>query len=178
VILPLADPDIASATMSIHLDTVWANRKLQEVGWERQQVDELHTMVTIPARNVAGEVHPYYVKFGAEHYDLYPPTVLIVAPTEGWPRARAGTPWWPVVAGLPPWIGLHDSYPYAENGQLRFEAQLVCVSVTAEYYISNHGPTAAQRWRQGRHTVSATLSRLEEILSPPYYQGPSAARPA
>lgn len=38
----------------------------------------------------------------------------------------------------------------------------------------DHAPKDSERWQQGRHTVSATLSRLAEIFSPKYYRGPSA----
>jgi len=177
VILPPADPVVAARTFRSHLDTYWLNSGRDSKGWTCTQIDELHTVVTIPARHADDGVDPYYVRLGAEYYDAYPPTVLIVAPEEGWPRARAGTPWWPIVTSLN-WCALHDTYSYCDpQGQPLFEGQLVCFSMTAEYYMSNHGPTEEQRWTPGRHTVAATLSRLGEILSPPHYGGPSAARP-
>jgi hypothetical protein len=117
------------------------------------------------------------VKLGTEHYDVFPPTTMIVTPEAGWPRARAGSPWWPQLTP-PSWFGLHDTYQYAADGERpAFEGQLVCFSMTAEYYISGHNPTENQKWVQGRHTVAATLTRLAEVLSPPHYGGPSAPRP-
>ncbi len=178
MILPPSDPEIAARTFGSHLDTYWCNSGRDEKGWSRVTTDDLHTVVTIPARRADGGTDEYYVRLGAEYYDTYPPTVLIVVPKSGWPRARAGTPWWPLVTS-PNWCALHDSYQYCDaQGQRLFEGQLVCFSMTAEYYMSNHGPTEAQRWTPGRHTVAATLSRLGEILSPPHYGGPSAPRPA
>ena len=100
MILPPADPVVAARTFRSHLDTYWLNSGRDSKGWTCTQIDELHTVVTIPARHADDGVDPYYVRLGAEYYDAYPPTVLIVAPEEGWPRARAGTPWWPIVTSL------------------------------------------------------------------------------
>lgn len=178
MILPPSDPEVAARTFMSHLNTYWQNRGCTDRGWSRTLVDDLHTVVTIPALRADGGTDDYYIRIGAEYYDTYPPTVLIVAPVDGWPRARAGTPWWPMVTGSS-WFALHDSYQYADaQGQPLFEGQLVCFSMTAEYYMSNHGSTDAQKWTSGRHTVAATLSRLAEILSPPHYGGTSAPRPA
>jgi hypothetical protein len=176
LILPPADSEVGARTFNAHLDTYWRNRACDDRGWTRTAVDDLHTVVAIPGVRAGGGADDYYFRLGAEYYDAYPPTVLLVAPTEGWPRARAGTPWWPVI-NPPGWCALHDTYQYAdEQGRPLFEGQLICFSMTAEYYMSNHGPTDSQRWTPGRHTVAATLSRLGQILSPPHYGGPSAAR--
>lgn len=176
--LPLADPEVASRSFTSHLEKYWSNSSREAKGWSRTSIDDLHTVVTIPARRADGGVEPFYFRLGAEYYDAFPPTVLIVAPEDGWPRARAGTTWWPMVAPLP-WCALHDTYAFTDPvGQPMREGQLVCFSMTAEYYMSNHSPTDAQRWTPGRHTVAATLSRLGEILSPPHYGGPGAPRSA
>lgn len=176
--LPPVDPEVAARTFHRHLDAYWANRDLGSRGWSRTDLDDLHAVVSIPACRDDGTTEPYFVRLGAEYYDPYPPTVLIVSPADGWPRARSGTTWWPRLA-RPGWIALHDNYRYpGGQGQAPFEGQLVCFSMTAEYYMSNHSPTEDQKWQQGRHTVAATLSRLAEVLAPPYYQGPDAPRPA
>jgi hypothetical protein len=176
--LPPVDPEVAARTFHRHLDTYWANRDLSLKGWSRVDVGELHTVVSIPARRADGTTEPYFIRLGAEYYDPYPPTVLIVTPTDGWPRARSGTTWWPQLSA-PGWFGLHDSYQYRNGqGQVLLEGQLVCFSMTAEYYMSNHSPTEEQKWQQGRHTVAATLSRLAEVLGPPHYIAPGAPRPA
>jgi hypothetical protein len=161
-----------------HLDSYWANRGLEEKGWERCKVDDLHTVVSIPASRPDGTIDRYYVKLGAEYYDAYPPTVLFVSPDHAtWPRARAGSTWWPTFTSTPNWFQLHDSSNFHNNGTVfASDVQLVCFSMTAEYYMSGHSPTEAQRWVPGRRTVAATLSRLHEVLSPPYYGGPGAPR--
>jgi hypothetical protein len=176
LLLPPVDPEVAARTFHRHLDTYWANRDLDSNGWSRVVVDPLHSVVSIPAQRPDGTTEPYHFRLGAEYYDAFPPTVLIVARTEGWPRARAGTTWWPKLSH-PGWLALHDSYRYTNGQGQSVEGQLVCFSMTAEYYMSNHSPTESQRWQQGRHTVAATLSRLAAVLSPPHYIGPDAPRP-
>lgn len=163
--LPPADPEIGAATLRSHLDEYWSNRGLDDRGWTRVDADPLHVVVTMPACRVDGEIDDYFVRLGAEYYDVYPPTVLFVSPDDGWPRARIGTRWWPRINN-PTWFQLHD-----ENSYTTGPGQLVCFSFTAEYYLSDHGPETTQRWRQGKHTVAATLSRLAEVLGPPHYVG-------
>lgn len=177
MVLPPVDPEVAARTFQRHLDTYWTNRDLESKGWSRAVDDDLHTVVSIPARRPDGTREPYFFRLGANYYDPYPPTVLIVTGTEGWPRARAGTTWWPQI-NRPDWLALHDSHPYTDAQGQQYEGQLVCFSMTAEYYMSNHSPTDTQKWQQGRHTVAATLSRLAEVLSPPHYIGPDAPRAA
>lgn len=167
----LVDPEVASKTFRAHLDSYWQSRNLAAKGWVREELDSLHVVVTIPALRPDGNVDPYYVRLGAEYYDVNPPTVMFVQPVDGWPRARAGTTWWPRM-NPPSWIRLHDNYRYPDNS---FN-QLVCFSMTAEYYLTNHNPTENQQWKQGQRTVAATLSRLREVLRPPYYLEPDHDR--
>jgi hypothetical protein len=169
--LPHADPEVAARAFKRHLDAYWSNRRVEGDGWERHSVDELHEVIGMPALRAEGESEPYFVLLGAEYYDLHPPTVMFVAGEAGWPRARAGTTWWPKITP-PGWFGLHDESDL--SGGVR--GQLVCFSMTAEYYITSHSPEEPQRWRQGKHTVAATLSRLATVLQPPHYQGPDVAR--
>jgi len=175
--LPRTDPEVAARTLKRHLHEFWINRSLAKKGWTRQPLDDLHVVVSIPATRADGAKDDYYVHLGAEYYDVYPATVLLVVPDQGWSRARAGSPWWPKLKP-PGWFGLHDDYEYRDpqSGALLHKGQLVCFSMGAEYYVSNHAPTDEQRWQQGRHTVAATLSRLSEVLSQPYYEGPDAPR--
>jgi hypothetical protein len=178
LILPPVDPEIGGPTLRRHLDSYWANKGLDGKGWQRRDLDDLHVVVTIPAIRADGQADDYHWRLGAEYYDAYPPTVLLVTDQEGWPRARAGTTWWPSFATRPDWFQIHDSSDFRDgSGQVFAKGQqLVCCSVTAEYYMSDHNPTEAQKWVPGKRTVAATLSRLAEVLRPPYYGGPSAPR--
>jgi hypothetical protein len=168
----LADPEVAAATMRRHLDRLWESGEPDRLGWKRTEVDELHHLVELPAIETDGSISPYYVRVGAEFYDAFPPTTSFVVP-EDLSLAKKDTRWLPLVDGSP-WFGLHT--PYQGNG-IHLE-QLVCFSFTAEYYMVDHAPPETAVWKQGRHTVAATLHRLAEVLSPPVYKGPQGVDPA
>jgi hypothetical protein len=168
--LPLADPEIASVTFMEHLDRLWATGRPERLGWARRDdVDKLHTIITLPAKRPTGEVDPYYFRLGAEYYDAAPPTVALVQP-DGVTHAPEKSQWFPVLHAKPPWFGLHAAYPWP-SGEKR---QLVCFTLSAEFYMTDHSPKESEQWTQGRHTLAATLYRLAEILSPKYYRRPAA----
>jgi hypothetical protein len=167
--LARADPEIAAATFKNHLDQLWSTGRPARFGWARNDVGPLDTIVMLPAKRPGGEIDPYYFRLGAEYYDAAPPTVALVEP-DGVTHPPQGTRWFPMLEGGPGWFGLHANYPWP-SGPHR---QLVCFTFAAEYYMTDHSPKESEEWRQGRHTVAATLFRLAEILSPKYYRRPGA----
>jgi hypothetical protein len=171
----LADPEIAAATFAQHLSELWATGRPASKGWRRIQLDPLHEVVALPATRDDGTVDDYYVLLGAEYYDHWPPTVAFVVP-ESREEARAGSRWLPLIEGVG-WFALHHTaaFPseYALNGSN--QRQLVCFTGTAQYYMVDHAPPESAVWRQGERTVSMTLCRLQEVLNPPFYRGPSGS---
>jgi len=169
------DAEIAAATFDRHLAAFFAKgRPAREQGWERVDIDPLHSVVRVPAIREGHADEAYLILVGAEYYDLWPPSVTFVEPlVDGTYReAPPNSQWWPRIAGSPGFaIAVHPQYRYP-NGE---ERQLICFSHSLDYYSSNHTPAPAQRWTQGRHTVSSTLSRISDVLKPPSYQGPSGA---
>ncbi|WAJ42862.1 hypothetical protein OK015_16505 [Mycobacterium sp. Aquia_216] len=178
----VADPEIAAAVFADHLGRVLAGPQARDHGWKFTVVDPLHAVVGLTATRPDGATDPYHVALGAEFYDVHPPTVKFVVPEPGctgWPEAGATSRWLPALAGLD-WFHVHATYGYAEPppeycASYRRPRQLVCCSMTLEYYISGHAPTDGQRWRQGRHTLGGTLARIQEALLSPQYQGPAGA---
>lgn len=172
--LPLADPEIAAATLEHHLDEYWGSGRPAQLGMERQRLDPLRWIVTIPATRPDGQTDPYHLKIDGRHYDLHPVDAhLVVPPHDGddrspWPEAQPGTRWWPRFQEEPPALRLHPHYRYSDGTT----GQLICFSFTAAYYVTNHNPTPDARWQQGRHTVAATIARLHEALKQPYYLEP------
>lgn len=162
-----ADPEIAAITFRQHLDELWATGRPEQSGWGRILLDDLHAVVTLPGLRADGKRDWYFIKLGAQFYDLYPPLANFVTP-DTWENSLEGTRWYPRI-NPPPWFGLHNAYTYLD-GQTR---QLLCFTFAAQYYQTQHTPPESTVWRQGRHTVAATLNRLAEVLSQPYYQGPS-----
>lgn len=165
----LADSEVAAATFSSHLEQFWDKERHSDRGWERIKLDELHTVVSLPATSPDGTQDRYYLRLGAEYYDAWPPTVAFVDPSD-WSPAATNTVWFPVLQSTPQWFGLHTAYLYPDG----IARPLICFTFTAEYYMVDHSPPEHTVWQQGRHTLSATLTRLAEILSPPYYQRPAA----
>ena len=167
-VLAKADPEVAAATLKEHLDRLWGTGRPERLGWARKNLDPLHWLVTLPALRPTGETDPYHFRLGAEYYDLAPPTVALVQP-DGVSHAVGKTRWFPVLEALPSWFGLHEKAGFPDGVQ----RQLVCFSMTAEYYMTNHNPKESEEWKQGQHNVAATLNRLAEILSPKYYRRPA-----
>lgn len=170
VVLPaLADPQIAVATFASHLDSLWATGHPAQAGWERTVLTPMCTIVSLPGVRPDGARDSYFIKLGAEYYDAAPPTATFVDPAS-WSDATEPSRWYPLIENKPGWFGLHNAYKFLD-GTTR---QLICCSIVAQYYMTDHSPTETQRWRQGQHTVAATLYRLAEVLGPRYYRKPTA----
>jgi hypothetical protein len=169
-----ADREIAVKTFRSHLEQLWSTGRPKRLGWECIEVDPMHIVVKLPARRPDGQVDQYFFRLGAIYYDAAPPTVeLVRLDGEQWVHAENPSPWFPIIEPRPPWFGLHTHYQFP-GGKTR---QLVCFSFAAEFYQTNHSPQESEMWRQGRHTLAATLYRLAEVLEPPYYQRPSKVSP-
>ena len=137
----LADAEIASATFRLHLDQLWAAGRPSRLGWGRIDLDPLHTIVALPAERSDGQRDWYFLRLGAEYYDAAPPTAAFVDPSD-WTEVGDGNRWFPVLENLPPWIGLHGAYGYPSGGS----RQLICCSVVAQFYMTDHSPKATEIW--------------------------------
>lgn len=162
------DPEVAALSFSRDLDRIWESGRPEALGWKRTALDDLITIVEMPARVANGTSDPYLLQLDASHYGPHPAKVNFVEP-ETWEVAHGASRWFPRLENLPPWFGLHATYGFADGTQ----KQLVCFSFNLDYYISNHSCKATELWQQGQHTVAATLYRLYEILGPAYYCGPA-----
>jgi len=162
------DDEVAAARFKEHL--AWLNSpRAAELGLTLIKQERLHAIVKMSGSRADGQQDEYYLRLGADFYDKWPPTAGFVKP-ETWDLAACGTRWLPKIQcqGVN-WFGLHA--PYNSNGL--HLPQLLCFTFTAEYYMVPHSPPPDSVWRQGYHTLSATLSRLCEVLKHPHYQGPS-----
>jgi len=176
-----SDEEVAAAVFAGHVARVDASAQARAHDWRLSWLDPLHVVVALAAIRPSGERDGYYVRLGAEYYDRYPPTTAFMCPPrtavggrpgrDGWVEASSGSRWLPSVNGLS-WFAIHA--PYSDFPD-RIARQLVCCSMTFEYYITGHTPTPGQQWQQGRHTLGATLNRIQEALTSPYYAGPAGA---
>lgn len=181
IVPALADPEIAAAVFEAHLTAGMRGSLASRYGWSATRLSALSAVVTLTAVTTTGERHPYYVLLGADCYDLYPPQAAFVIPPgdaanaskPAWTPAREQSRWLPTVdpAKLNSELQIHASYTYEVEGNL--QRQLICSSMSFDYYITNHTPTDTQRWRQGRHTLVALLSRLSDALTGDSYLGPA-----
>ena len=147
-------------------DLEWLNsERAKQLGLRLVKQDRMYAVIRIPGVRATGELDDYFVRLGADFYDKWPPTAAFVKP-EDWALATPGTRWFPTIQcqGIG-WFGLH-----APHSGL---PQLLCFTFTAEYYMVPHSPPEESVWRQGYHTLAATLSRLAEVLRHPHYRGPS-----
>lgn len=165
---------LARQAADAHL-TVLAPR-LAAWRWATSWVDDVRLRLDAFGVRTDGKQDPYVVDLDFETYDVEPPRVRFVLPEPYGGRPSPSSHWWPRFEGAAPLeFALHHDYPYG-GGALH--DQLVCFSHSRDYYRSGHNPTEAQRWQQGRHTVAATVTRLHQLLTSPYYQGPSGADPS
>lgn len=162
------DPEIASLTLQRHVSDLWATGRPDARGWNLTPLDPLHIIIGMTAVRADSTKDSYHVKLGGEYYDAHPPTTSFVRP-DSWDPAP-GSRWFPRIQA-PPWFGLHAAYTFPDGTQ----RQLVCFTFTAEYYMVDHSPPESSIWRQGYHTLAATLNRLSEVLNQPHYLGPSDA---
>lgn len=175
------DPEIAAATFARDLGAFFDDERHRRDGWGLIAVDALTAVAVIPATRQSGAVDPFFVRMEAHWYDLYPPRLTFVEPVQGYPPAEPGSARYPVIVGSPLPHGAHPGAPAIQfalhptyqltTGETR---QLLCFSHSFDYYVSGHGPSEAQRWTQGTHTLSASLSRLHIVLQAPSYVGPSS----
>lgn len=162
------DEDVAAARFKEHLEWLDTPRAAQ-LGLRLVKQERMWAVVRIPGIQANGQDDDYYVRLGADFYDKWPPTAAFVLP-EAWQLATLGTRWLPRIQcqGIN-WFALHVPY----GGGNFVLPQLLCFTFTAEYYMVSHAPPADSVWRQGYHTLAATLSRLAEVMTHPHYQGPS-----
>jgi hypothetical protein len=171
VLLPPApaDPEIAGARFAEHLKRYEQSGRSDELGITFTRLDALCVIAHLPAVRADGTSDPYLVKLGAEYYDAWPPTTAFVK-AGNYEEAGPTSKWSPSFRAVPPWFQLHHDYQFVDGHR----GQLVCFTFTAQYYMSPHSPGDDQVWQQGRHTLAATLSRLSDVLRPPYYLQPAS----
>ena len=162
------DAEVAAEKFKGDLDWLGGDRARQ-LGLRLVKQEPMSAIIRIPGIRADASEDDYYVRLGAEYYDKWPPTAAFVKP-ESWELASAGSRWIPGIQcqGIT-WFGLHVPY---SSGSVTLP-QLLCFTFTAEYYMVPHSPSEDSVWKQGHHTLTATLTRLAEVLRQPHYKGPA-----
>lgn len=169
---PEANPHRGKAAFEEHLPRVLNGRTLEQVGWKRPNPLTLFVPVTSrPLPPSGGLAHEYMLRLGFEYYPEWPPTAAFVNPvTLGFDPTR-DLYWLPQVVG-DSGFAIHATY-HNEH----FRGQLICCSLTAEFYLSIHGVQPEHVWDASRYTFGATIHRVERALRSPHYQGRHAPTP-
>ncbi len=177
-----ADPQVAAATFAAHLDRALTSPVGARSGWSVTWVSPLQAIVRMTATRQDGTKDEFYLRLRADWYDQWPPEgTFVVPPKVGqteWGLPSDQSRWLPkMVNRADGSFALHNRYTFTEEVKQQYpevtHGQLVCCSMSFGYYISGHEPTPGQRWTQGRHQVTALLSRVQEMLLSPHYEGPA-----
>lgn len=165
----LANPLVARAALEHDLAVVLRGRGVtwEESGWTRANDLALLIPVTGYAANVA-DGPPFTLKLEFHHYPDWPPSAQFVNPVTR-TFVRPGDLYWL------PRIESDEIRTHADYGEQHI--QLICSSVTLEFYEVLHGVEDKHVWRHPRQTFAATLNQIEWALRNCYH-GRFAANPA
>lgn len=157
-------PAVAVAALDAHLPVVLRGRTLDEVRWRRPT--PLTLLIPVDGTRAGAPPDPYLLRLGFSHYPDWPPSTQFVNPS-------TSSYEFPVDARhLPRIEGTNEISIHAQYGSPPI--QLVCSSVTLEFYAVGHGVEQRHLWDPDVHTFAATLNAVRHGLRPPFYKGPQA----
>jgi hypothetical protein len=147
-----------------HLKRALGNRTLDDVGWAKP--DDLTLLVPLFATRSEGNKDAYLLRLCFDHYPVWPPSTQFVNPLTLDYRLTEDARWVPQAPGHQE-IAFHTNY----NGS----GQVVCCSLTLEFYKVNHSVEKDLVWQGDKQTFVATIAAIKRVLLPPYYVGRSSA---
>jgi hypothetical protein len=151
-----SSPLVARERLEADLPKVLRGLTLEQVGWRR--VGDL--MLVVPMWGERPNTSPdfYLLRLEFSCYPEWPPSAQFVNPITGAYDPSTDRRWLPNIEGNQR-IAVHPTYNY-EGRTL----QLICSSMTLEFYQIRHGiNTEAQVWTD-QHRFSATLSEIDAGL--------------
>jgi hypothetical protein len=162
VVPTLATPSEAIRAFEEDLPKALNGRTLEEAGWRR--LDDLTLLVPVHGIAADGVTEPYFVRLGFAYYPDWPPSVQFVNP-DTLCYAKEDKCWLPKIDGCNE-IQVHPAYEF-ENQVI----QLVCSSVTLEFYIIKHNVEPTFVWDSNKQNFSAALNQIEWALRSNFYKG-------
>lgn len=160
-ISPVADPHGGRARFEAHLPRVLGSSSLEQLGWRKPNVLTL----LVPVVGGASGADEYLLRLGFEYYSEWPPTATFVNPKTLRFDGDRDLYWLPRVEGDP---GLAVHANYQGNGST---GQLICCSLTAQFYQVLHGVKEEHVWNAERFTFGATIHRIQRALKSTFYRG-------
>src|SRR5690348_14699705 len=128
-------PAVARAALDAHLPKVLRGGTLEEAEWERP--DPLTLFVPLEGVRPGGERDPYLLRLHFGYYPEWPPSALFVNPGTRRYDFPQDVGWLPSLTGSNE-IAVHSNYNPV--------GQLICASVTLEFYLIRHGVAEKHLW--------------------------------
>lgn len=157
--------DIAKGRQAFadHLARVLANgnRTLDDLGWAKP--DDLTLLVPLFGTTAKGGKDAYLLRLYFDHYPDWPPSAQFVNPLTLEYRLNDDSKWVPRTNGLPE-IQFHTNYSNSSG-------QVICSSVTLEFYKVSHSVSEEHAWRGDKQTFLATIAAIKRGLLAPHYEG-------
>jgi hypothetical protein len=163
----LATPSDAISALERDLPKALRNRSLEEAGWRRP--DGMTLVVPLQGRQANGTVDEYLLKLGFAYYPEWPPSALFVNPQTLNYDSDKDKCWLPLIDGCPE-IAVHAKYQTI--------GQLICCSLTLEFYAIKHDVKPEHVWIAQKHNFSATINQIDWALKSPFYKGRQNALPS
>lgn len=160
----VSTPAEAIAALEADLPLVLRGRTLEEVGWKRP--DPLTLLVPLSASR-GDQADEYLLKLGFGYYRAWPPSAQFVNPATLTFVKGKDNCWLPRISDPKSEIATHAEHQ---------GVQLICCSVTLEFYLVGHGFKPEHGWDPSVQNFAATLNAIERGLKAPLYGGPMAAR--
>lgn len=156
----LATPSDAIAAFERDLPKALKGRTMEAAGWRR--LDGMTLLVPFQGRQASGTLDDYLLRLGFAYYPDWPPSALFVNPqTSSYDLAKDKC-WLPQIDGCNE-IAIHADF----NQQ----GQLVCCSLTLEFYAVRHGVQREHVWNPQEHNFSATINQIDWALKSQFYKG-------
>ncbi|MFB6465011.1 hypothetical protein [Bradyrhizobium tunisiense] len=161
---PVQDIARGRDTFADHLQRALKGRTLDDVGWA--QPDDLTLLVPLFGTRADNGKDAYMLRLYFDHYPTWPPSAVFVNPLTLEYKLAEDAKWVPTAPGHPE-IAFHTNYASTEK-------QLICCSLTLEFYRVNHAVEQNLVWQGDKQTFLATIAAVKRILIQPYYQGRTA----
>ena len=161
---PVQDLARGQQAFANDLDRVLRGRTLDDLGWAMP--DEMTLLVPMFGTTTSGSKDPYLLRLYFDHYPEWPPSAQFVNPLTLEYRLAEDAKWVPNSTSHPE-IALHTNYAGSSG-------QVVCCSLTLEFYKVNHSVEPHLVWNGGKQTFAATIASIKRALVPPHYAGRNA----
>ena len=158
-----SSPEEALEALERDLPKALQGKSIDEAGWQRP--DPLTLLIPLWANKETGSPDLYLLKLQFGYYPTSPPSAQFVNPITRTYSFDSDSSWLPRIEGNPR-IQIHAKYE--GNGRT---LQLICSSMTLEFYQVSHAVKEADVWNPEHRNFAATINEIKAGLQPPWYRG-------